>query len=69
MSEYRPYLLENLYKRMIIWKEQAYGTKGEKAVSLAAKHVSIKHKTRYLLSLHAPILLELLGKRICLEYA
>lgn len=82
-SAYRPELMANVYRRMIVWKESVRGTPEERAVFkkireierqtypyfLLCKHFSMAHKARWFLSLHAPRLLEKLGKTIPQELA
>lgn len=83
LRDYRPYLLINLYRRMIIWKENARGTDEIKMVSnrirkierktsfsfLVCKKKPFRRRLRWLISLDMPSLLHLLGGRITMEMA
>ena len=83
LSEYRPNLLVNLYRRLIIWKDDARGTDEWRTVMseirrierktfsrfIICKQLPFQRKVRWLLSLDAPSLLEWMGGRITLEKA
>lgn len=83
LSAWRPGLLLNLYRRLIIWKESARGTSQFKTVSAAVrdyekktlgelvtcKQLTVPRRMRCLLSLHAPSLLRLFGTKIRMESA
>lgn len=83
LSSWRPDLLLNLYRRLIIWKEDARGTEQFDAVSrkirecekqtvhdfLTCKDLTARRKVHYLVSLHAPSLLRFFKKGIRLERA
>ena len=82
-SEYRSELMSNVYRRLVFWKESVRGTAEEQAVFkkiweiekqtypyfLFSRHISISHKMRWFLSLHAPRLLKGMAKRIPHECA
>lgn len=83
LSFYRPDLLANLYRRLVVWAEDSreareYGDVREKIwkyerktllTLLTTPRLSVCCKVRRLLSLHAPFLLKLLGKEVRLEMA
>lgn len=78
LSALRPQLLADLYIRMVLWKESVRGTESVKAVSekirnyekttlgdlLVCRKLTLRRKARWLLSLHAPRLLKLLGQKV-----
>ena len=83
LSDFRPYLLANLYRRLIIWKIDARGTdEWRTALSeirrmerktlfpfFTCKRLTLRRKMHLFLSLHAPCLLERQGRQITLEKA
>ena len=83
LSSYGPDLLANLYRRLVVWSEDSRRAgqymevrdkiwKYERKTLpsfLATSKLSIRRKARWLLSLHAPSLLKLLGQDIHLELA
>lgn len=83
LSQFRPNLLTDLYKGMISWKEISRGTSRQQAVSrrireyerktlldlLVCKQAPLHRKLRWILSLHAPSLLGLSGRKVPLEWA
>lgn len=83
LSVWRHCLLVNLYRRLIVWKEDAKGTERYKTVLgkirqferktiyelLFCRRVRFSRKVRILLSLHAPFLLGLFGREILIERA
>lgn len=83
LSFYRPDLLANLYRRLVVWAEDSrvareYGDVRKKIwkyerktllTLLTTPRLSVCCKVRWLLSLHAPFLLKLLGKEVRLEMA
>ena len=78
LAEYRPYLLINLYKRLIYWRSRANGTAGlAEAMKMIrwyerktffpfwfCSRIPFARKIRWKLSLHAPRLLERLGRQV-----
>lgn len=83
LSSWRPDLLLNLYRRLIIWKEDARGTDRYKTVSheireiekkslfafMTCKRMNFRRRMRWLLALHNPSFLRVMGKTIRLEFA
>lgn len=83
LSDYRPNLLVNLYRRLILWKESTRGTEEWRASLteiwrierktfghfITCKRMPFRRRVRLLLSLNAPCLLEWLGGQITLEKA
>lgn len=83
MSSYRPDLLANLYRRLVVWAEDSrkagqYRDVREKIwkyerrtlpTLLVTTRLPVCRKVRWLLSLHAPFLLKLLRKEVRLEMA
>ena len=78
LDEYRPYLLINLYKRLIYWRDRANGTSGlTEAMKMirwyerktffsfwSCSLIPFARKVRWKLSLHAPRLLERFGRQV-----
>jgi Glycosyltransferases involved in cell wall biogenesis len=76
LSDYRPSLLSNLYRRLVMWKKSVQGLEEEREVTgqirtierktflylLAYRQIPFRRKVRWFLSLHAPFLLRLFGK-------
>lgn len=83
LSNYQPFLLVNLYRRLIVWKECARGTDRIKKVSadvrrierktfasfLTCKRLPFRRRLRWLLCLDMPSLLGVFGRKITLEKA
>lgn len=83
LSAWRPGLLHNLYRRLIVWKEDVRGTDQARPALkqireyermtirdfVTSKQIPLHRKVRILLSLHAPSLLRLLGKVPVMEKA
>jgi len=81
LSYFRPYLLINLYKRLIFWKECARGTSLQKDVFRkirdyerktfipywTCREIPFSRKIRWKMCLHAPSLLRLLGLEMTME--
>jgi len=81
LSAFKPELMANLYRRIIVWREGSRGKPGWKEVSrktrqlekktypyfLTCNNFSIRRKLRWFLSLHAPCLLRLCGMKVTLE--
>ena len=83
LSDYKPELMANLYRRMIGWKHCSCGKPEQKVVSRKIRELekktypyfwtcrrfTLRRKLHWLLSLHAPYLLRLFRKKITLEWA
>lgn len=83
LSFWRPCLLVNLYRRLIVWMDDAKGMGRYKSDLikirqlenkticdlLSCRQIRFSRKVRFLLSLHAPLLLGLFGKKILIERA
>lgn len=83
LSSYKPDLLANLYRRLVVWAEDSRRAGQYKEVRervwqyerttlpffLTASELPARRKARWLLSLHAPSLLKMMGGSIPLEMA